>query len=39
MVYAVRIGPVDTDHEAAFILAELTRAGHTESHIVAAGYR
>ena len=39
VVYAVRIGPVDTDHEAAFILAELNRAGFTGSHIVAAGYR
>ncbi len=39
VVYAVRIGPVDTDDEAAFILAELNRAGFTGSHIVAAGYR
>ena len=39
VVYAVRIGPVDSDDEAAFILAELNRAGLTGSHIVAAGYR
>ena len=39
MVYAVRIGPVDSDDEAATILAELNRAGLTESHIIAAGYR
>ncbi len=39
VVYAVRIGPVETDDEAAFILAELNRAGFTGSHIVAAGYR
>ena len=39
LVYAVRIGPVDSDDEAAFILAELNRAGFTNSHIVAAGYR
>ena len=39
VVYAVRIGPVDTDDEAEFILAELNRAGFTGSHIVAAGYR
>ena len=39
MVYAVRIGPVDSDDEAAIILAELNRAGLTESHIIAAGYR
>ena len=39
VVYAVRIGPVDTDDEAALILAELNRAGFTGSHIVAAGYR
>jgi len=39
VVYAVRIGPVDSDDEAALILAELNRAGLTDSHIVAAGYR
>ena len=39
VVYAVRIGPVASDDEAAFILAELNRAGFTDSHIVAAGYR
>ena len=39
MVYAVRIGPVDSDDEAATILAQLNRAGLTESHIIAAGYR
>lgn len=39
LVYAVRIGPVDSDDEAAFILAELNRAGFTDSHIVVAGYR
>ena len=39
MVYAVRIGPVDTDDEAATILAQLNRVGLTESHIIAAGYR
>ena len=32
VVYAVRIGPVDSDDEAAFILAELNRAGFTGSH-------
>ena len=39
VVYAVRIGPVDSDDEAATILAQLNQAGHTESHIIAAGYR
>ena len=39
VVYAVRIGPVASDDEAAHILAELNRAGFTDSHIVAAGYR
>ena len=39
LVYAVRIGPVDSRTEAASILAELTRVGLTEAHIVAAGYR
>ena len=39
VVYAVRIGPVDSDDEAATILAQLNRAGLTESHIIAAGYR
>jgi len=39
LVYAVRIGPVDSDREAASIVAELVRAGLTQSHIVAAGYR
>ena len=39
LVYAVRIGPVDTDDEAASILATLARAGLTDSHIVAADYR
>ena len=39
VVYAVRIGPVDSDDEAAIILAQLNQAGFTESHIIAAGYR
>ena len=39
IVYAVRIGPVDSDDEAATILTQLNRAGLTESHIIAAGYR
>ena len=39
VVYAVRIGPVDSDDEAAFILAELNRAGYKESQVVVAGYR
>ena len=39
VVYAVRIGPVDSDDEAATILAHLNQAGLTESHIIAAGYR
>ena len=39
MVYAVRIGPVASNGEAATILAQLNRAGLTESHIIAAGYR
>ena len=39
MVYAVRIGPVDSDAEAATILDQLNRAGLTGSHIVAADYR
>ena len=39
VVYAVRIGPVDSDDEAAFILAELNRAGFRDSQIVVAGYR
>ena len=39
LVYAVRIGPIGSNREAAAIVAELTRAGLTQSHIVAAGYR
>ena len=39
LVYAVRIGPVDSDDEAASILARLVRAGLKDSHIIAAGYR
>ena len=39
MVYAVRIGPVASNGEAATILAQLNRAGLTDSHIIAAGYR
>ena len=39
LVYAVRIGPVGSDREAASIVAELARAGLTQSHIVAAGHR
>ena len=39
MVYAVRIGPVDSNDEATTILAQLNRAGLTESQIIAAGYR
>ena len=39
MVYAVRIGPVASNDEAATILAQLNRAGLTESQIIAAGYR
>ena len=39
LVYAVRIGPVGSRSEAASIVAELTRVGLTEAHIVAAGYR
>lgn len=39
MVYAVRIGPVDSDDEAATILAQLSRAGLTGSHIIVAGHR
>ena len=39
VVYAVRIGPVASDDEAATILAQLNQAGLTESHIIAAGYR
>ena len=39
MVYAVRIGPVDSDDEAATILAQLNRAGLTGSHIIVAGHR
>ncbi len=39
VVYAVRIGPVESDDEAATILAQLNQAGLTESHIIAAGYR
>ena len=39
VVYAVRIGPIHSDDEAATILAQLNRAGLTESHIIAAGYR
>ena len=39
VVYAVRIGPVDSDDEAATILAQLNQAGLTESQIIAAGYR
>ena len=38
-VYAVRIGPVASNDEAASIVAKLARAGLTNSHIVAAGYR
>ena len=39
IVYAVRIGPVASNDEAATILAQLNRAGLTESQIIAAGYR
>ena len=39
MVYAVRIGPVDSNDEAVTILAQLNRVGLTESQIIAAGYR
>ena len=39
IVYAVRIGPVASNAEAATILAQLNRAGLTESQIIAAGYR
>ena len=39
VVYAVRIGPVGSDREAASIVAKLARAGLTQSHIVAAGHR
>ncbi len=39
MVYAVRIGPVGSNDEAATILAQLNRAGLMESQIIAAGYR
>ena len=39
MVYAVRIGPVASNDEAATILAQLNRAGLTKSQIIAAGYR
>ena len=39
LVYAVRIGPVGSDREAASIVAKLARAGLTQSHIVAAGHR
>ena len=39
LVYAVRIGPVGSNREAASIVAALTRAGLTQSHIVAAGHR
>ncbi len=39
VVFAVRIGPVDSDDEAATILAQLNQAGLKESHIIAAGYR
>ena len=39
VVYAVRIGPVDSDAEAASILAKLTRAGLENPQIIAAGYR
>lgn len=39
LVYAVRIGPVGSDREAASIVSELARAGLTQSRIVAAGYR
>ena len=38
-VYPVRIGPVGSGAEAASILARLTRAGFTDSHIVAARHR
>ena len=39
LVYAVRIGPVGSNKEAASIVAALARAGLTQSHIVAAGHR
>ena len=39
LVYAVRIGPIASNDEAASIVAKLARAGLTNSHIVAAGYR
>ena len=39
LVYAVRIGPVGSNDEAASILAALARVGLKDSHIVAAGYR
>ena len=39
MVYAVRIGPVESNDEAAIILAQLNRVGLTDSRIIAAGYR
>ena len=39
VVYAVRIGPVASDDEAALILAQLNRAGLTDSQVVVAGYR
>ena len=38
-VYAVRIGPIASNDEAASILAKLARAGLANSQIVAAGYR
>ena len=38
-VYAVRIGPIASNVEAASILAKLARAGLANSQIVAAGYR
>ena len=39
LVYAVRIGPIVSGAEADSILAQLIRAGLTDSRIVAAGYR
>ena len=39
VVYAVRIGPVGSDDEAATILAALYRAGFADSQVVVAGYR
>ncbi len=39
LVYPVRIGPLDSGAEAASILARLTRAGFTDSQVVAARHR